>query len=288
MADKDWLIGNILAAGRLATESGEVQLTTLPKGSSEMPESEALPVAEEDVGKMVLARGDLVEKVLFKAQVVEILPRLTGALMQMLVEKEIVSVEEIKEHLSQLENEEEEIVQPKKLCALVIGHKKSSPGAGNERAKIHEFEFNDDLAILIGKKTHNTRIQRVYRRTLEELPADINGLNPDFVLSLHCNSYNGRASGTEVLYYHRSKIGKGIAKILLKHLVAFLGLRDRGIKGKTSEDRGGYLLRYTNAPCVIAEPFFIDNDQDLARARDDLEGLALAYARAIDAMAAAV
>ena len=41
-------------------------------------------------------------------------------------------------------------------------------------------------------------------------------------------------------------------------------------------------MRYTHAPCVIAEPFFIDNDEDLARAREDPDGLALAYARAID------
>lgn len=288
MADKDWLIGKLLAEGRLETESGEVQLTRLPKGTAEQPESEALPVAEEDVGKMILAQGDLVEKVLFKAQVVEILPRLTGALMQMLVEKGIVSVAEIKAHLAELEDKEEEIAEPKKLCALVIGHKKSSPGAGNERAGIHEFEFNEDLAIRIEKKTRNTKIQRVYRRTWEELPADINGLGPDFVLSLHCNSYNGQASGTEVLYYHKSQLAESIAKILQNHLVAFLDLRDRGIQAKTSEDRGGNLLRYTKAPCVIAEPFFIDNDQDLARARDDLEGLAGAYASAIDAMAQVV
>ena len=288
MADKDWLIGKLLAEGRLETESGEVQLTRLPKGTAEQPESEALPVAEEDVGKMILAQGDLVEKVLFKAQVVEILPRLTGALMQMLVEKGIVSVAEIKAHLAELEDKEEEIAEPKKLCALVIGHKKSSPGAGNERAGIHEFEFNEDLAIRIEKKTRNTKIQRVYRRTWEELPADINGLGPDFVLSLHCNSYDGQASGTEVLYYHKSQLAESIAKILQNHLVAFLDLRDRGIQAKTSEDRGGNLLRYTKAPCVIAEPFFIDNDQDLARARDDLEGLAGAYASAIDAMAQVV
>ena len=242
-------------------------------------------MAEDDVGKMVLAQGDLVGKVLFKAQVVEILPRLTGALMQMLVEKGIVSTAEIKEHLSQLEDEEQEIVQQKKLCALVIGHKKSSPGAGNERAGIREFGFNDDLAIRIENKVKKTQIQRVYRRTWGELPADINGLDPDFVLSLHCNAYNGQASGTEVLYYHKSKVGEGIAKILQRHLVELLGLRDRGLKPKTSEDRGGNLLRYTKAPCVIAEPFFIDNDQDLARVRDDLEGLAGAYATAIDAMA---
>ena len=285
MADKDWLIGNLLADGRLETESGEVQLTTLLRGAPEPPESEALPVAEGDVGKMVLVQGDLVGKVLFKAQVVEILPRMTGALMQMLVEKGIVSMAEIKEHLSQLEDEEQEIVQQKKLCALVIGHKKSSPGAGNDRAGIHEFEFNEDLAIRIEKKTQNTKIQRVYRRTWGELPADINGLDPHFVLSLHCNAYNGQASGTEVLYYHKSKIGESIAKILQRHLVKFLGLRDRKIQPKTSEDRGGNLLRYTKAPCVIAEPFFIDNDKDLAKARDDVAGLAAVYASAIDEMA---
>ncbi|MGD8434911.1 MAG: hypothetical protein PVI73_12425, partial [Syntrophobacterales bacterium] len=88
MTNKDWLIGNLLADGRLETQSGAVQLTTLPRGAPEPPESGALPVAKENVGKMVLAQGDLVGKVLFKAQVVEILPRLTGALMQMLVEKE--------------------------------------------------------------------------------------------------------------------------------------------------------------------------------------------------------
>ena len=208
--------------------------------------------------------------------------------MQMLVEKGIVSLAEIKAHLSELHHEEEEIVQPKKLCALVIGHKKSSPGARNEAIGIHEFEFNEDLAMRIEKKTGNTKIQRVYRRTYEELPGDINGLNPNFVLSLHCNSYNGQASGTEVLYYHRSKIGKNLAGILQNHLVQCLGLRDRKIQPKGSEERGGYLLRYTKAPCVIAEPFFIDNDEDLAKARNDLEGLAGAYASAIDAMAQAV
>ncbi|MGD8989104.1 MAG: N-acetylmuramoyl-L-alanine amidase [Syntrophobacterales bacterium] len=288
MSGKDWLIGRLLRQGQLGTEGGEVLLTTFHKGAPEPPESGALPVAEENVGKMALVEGDLVDGVLFKARVAEILPRLTGALIQMLAEKEVVSTTEIKEYLSELEDEEERIEQAKKLCALVIGHKKSSPGAGNDRAGIHEFEFNEDLAIRIEKKTQNTKIQRVYRRTWGELPSDVNGLDPHFVLSLHCNAYNGRASGTEVLFYHKSKVGESIAKILQRHLVEFLGLRDRGIQGKTSEDRGGHLLRYTKAPCVIAEPFFIDNDQDLATARDDLEGLAGAYAIAIDEMAQVV
>lgn len=64
--------------------------------------------------------------------------------------------------LSELESEQE-IGQPKKLCALVIGHKKSSPGAVNERAGLAEFDFNEDLAIRIEKNVKKTEVQRVYR-----------------------------------------------------------------------------------------------------------------------------
>ena len=33
-----------------------------------------------------------------------------------------------------------------KLCALVIGHKKTSPGAINKQSGVSEFKFNDALA----------------------------------------------------------------------------------------------------------------------------------------------
>ena len=149
-------------------------------------------------------------------------------------------------------------------------------------ANLTEFDFNEHLALGIEKKVQKTEIQRVYRRTYKELPDDINALDPDFIVSLHCNAFNGKASGTEVLYYHKSENGKKMAEILLEHLVEHLKLRNRGIKPRTAEDRGGYLLRYTKAPCVIAEPFFIDSDDDLARAQEDLDGLALAYANTIE------
>ncbi len=172
-----------------------------------------------------------------------------------------------------------------KLCALVIGHKNTSPGAVNANSGISEFAFNESLALQIERLTQSAHVQRVYRRTYSQLPGDINDLAPDFVVSLHANAFNRRASGTEVLYWHRSEAGKAIAQILLDALVEHLGLTNRGLKPKTSEDRGGLLLRYTCAPCIIAEPFFIDNDGDLARAQEDLGGLAASYAGAIDAMA---
>ena len=168
------------------------------------------------------------------------------------------------------------------LCALVIGHKKDSPGAVNENHNLTEFDFNEDLALRIEREEIETNIQRVYRRTYELLPSDINLLDPNFIISLHCNAFNKEVSGTEVLYYHKSEMGKRIAELLQQNLTDFLELSDRGIKPKTAEDRGGYLLKYTKAPCVIAEPFFLDNDSDLERVQGNLNGLAETFARSIE------
>lgn len=169
-----------------------------------------------------------------------------------------------------------------KLCALVIGHKKSSPGALNSRKNMTEFDFNEDLAIRIEKKVVDTNTQRVYREAYKDLPDKLNNLSPDFIISLHCNNDYKNVSGTQVRYYHESTYGRKMAEILQTNLVAYLQLPDRGIKPITCEDGGGYLLRYTNAPHVIVEPFSIINDHDLERALQDIEALAQTYANAID------
>jgi N-acetylmuramoyl-L-alanine amidase len=142
-------------------------------------------------------------------------------------------------------------------CALVIGHKKTSPGAKNKNQNMTEFDFNEDLAMRIEKKVKNTSIRKISSQT----------------------------SGTEVLYYQRSTKGRQIAENLLDYLVDFLRLPNRGIQPKTVLDREGSLLRAANAPFVIAKPFFIDNDADLTKALEQIEGLANAYAKAIDRIA---
>jgi N-acetylmuramoyl-L-alanine amidase len=168
------------------------------------------------------------------------------------------------------------------ICALVIGHKKTSPGASNSSSGLNEFTFNESLSIDIEKRVKGVQIQRIYRRTYKTLPDDINELNPDFIISLHCNAFNESVSGTEVLYYHKSSKGKKFAKILNDKLVNALELKNRGIKPKTSEDRGGYLLKNTKAPCLISEPFFIDNDNDLQTAIEKRKELIDAYVEAIE------
>ena len=181
--------------------------------------------------------------------------------------------------------------QPKEInkmkCALVVGHKESSQGAENQSKKITEFMFNTQLAIDITNrlKCEDIKIVTVfrgdYRGSYNDLPGKINKEHPDFIISLHCNSFNTKVSGTEVLYYHKSKTGHMMASVLHDNLVEALELNARGLRPKTSEDRGGPVLRYTKAPCILAEPFFIDNDHDLDQAKIQYEWLVKAYGDSI-------
>ena len=144
---------------------------------------------------------------------------------------------------------------------LVVGHSKERKGARNKSFNIAEYDINNKLAKDI-KDIIDVDI--VYRtESYNKVPFKINELNPKFILSLHANGYNTNTSGSEILYYHTSKFGKKISGIFQEETVSVLGLKDRGIKAKTVEDRGGYILKYSYAPCIIMEPFFIDNDDDL-------------------------
>lgn len=161
-----------------------------------------------------------------------------------------------------------------KKCVLVVGHRKGSPGAVNEATGKTEFGFNNDLAEYIKQVQTVCDVEVVLRSTYQRLPGKINALRPDFIISLHCNAFNKKASGTETLYHHNSNKGLLLAGIMQRNVVEVLGLPDRGVKAKRVEDRGGYLLKNTNAPCVILEPGFIDNDNDLERMTDKLHDLA--------------
>lgn len=157
--------------------------------------------------------------------------------------------------------------------AVIIGHSESSQGATNKNYGVSEFEFNRKLAHDIEHSFHlfnkTDEIVVVYRETTyQDLPIQVNELKPDLIVSLHCNAFDTHANGCEMLYYHKSEKGKEVARIFQNNIVRGFDNKDRGIKPKVSEDRGGYLLRYTNAPCIICEPFFIDNDDEYLQAEE--------------------
>lgn len=147
--------------------------------------------------------------------------------------------------------------------ALVIGHTEKSPGAVNTTCGVSEFDFNRKLVTSVAAIIDDRcEVKIVYRERYSDLPEKINAWNPDFVICFHANAFNKKSFGTETLFYHKSKKGKEIATIFQDNIVKVFESKDRGVKGKSSEQRGGYVLRYTKAPCILLEPFFIDNDDE--------------------------
>lgn len=153
----------------------------------------------------------------------------------------------------------------KEMICLVIGHSEEEKGAYNKDMDISEYDLNTKEVLSVNKmlKKQGLRSMVIHRRTLKDLPTKINKYNPSFILSFHHNSFSETSTGSETLYYHSSTKGKHLADVIQKNIVHALGYRDRGIKPKDVEDRGGYLLRYTNAPCIIVEPCFMSNTEEL-------------------------
>ena len=105
MQGKDFLIGTLRPSSYLKTDSKEILLTRITMQAAQSPESAALEIAPEDVGKMALVRGDLSGDVLYSAHIVETFSPVTAILVKTLINKSIVSLEELKNQLSELESQ---------------------------------------------------------------------------------------------------------------------------------------------------------------------------------------
>jgi N-acetylmuramoyl-L-alanine amidase len=171
-------------------------------------------------------------------------------------------------------------------CILVVGHKKSSQGACNKKHGICEYDFNEQLACDVYDKLKDKgskiNVRIIKRKRYKDLPDDINKVGGNFFISLHCNAFNGEWNGTETLYYYKSKNSRKIAEIVQGELLAAFGFKNRGVLPRATEDRGGTLLRYTNMPGVIAEPFFIDNNDAYETVMKDYDKIVKAYVDSIE------
>jgi hypothetical protein len=87
MQGKDFLIGTLRPSSYLKTDSKEILLTRITMQAAQSPESAALEIAPEDVGKMALVRGDLSGDVLYSAHIVETFSPVTAILVKTLINK---------------------------------------------------------------------------------------------------------------------------------------------------------------------------------------------------------
>lgn len=167
------------------------------------------------------------------------------------------------------------------------------PGAVNENMGLKEAE----IALDIGEKVKGYLEAVGYKVMLRQSDNLINDSEyadrdvavcyeanewpADVFVSIHCNAANGQARGTEV-ECSGGQESTALAECIQSQIVDSLDTVDRGVKVWP----GLIVIRNTDAPAVLVETEFIDNDDgaDLLVAR--LDDFARAIARGITDYAA--
>lgn len=94
---------------------------------------------------------------------------------------------------------------------------------------------------------------------LNQIVANCNKYSTSLDISIHFNSYNKSAKGTEVFVYNSTTKAKAYADRVVKK-VSSLGYVNRGVKYST-----GLAVLKTKNPCMLVECCFIDNKDDIDR-----------------------
>jgi N-acetylmuramoyl-L-alanine amidase len=185
----------------------------------------------------------------------------------------------------------DQISQKTPMAVIDIGHSERDKGAISPFPPFTtEWDYNSRMADVVQNYVSESSTIIVTREPVidgyQRLPARINSLEPDFILSLHCNAATAAAFGTEMIYHPGSIDGRRFAEILQREISEVFGwtVNEKGYRGAKTPigGRGSSLLEKTAAPCVIAEPFFLSNEHDHQRGLELFDELAMAYARAID------
>ena len=148
------------------------------------------------------------------------------------------------------------------------GHNYSGVGTGAVGNGLKEqeitFYISDKLKSLLIAAGHEVKMSRNKMKdnlgkTLSEglnLRAKMaNEWGADLFVSIHCNAFNGKARGTEVLVYSLKSKSVDTAKKIKDAIVKNLGTIDRGVKERPDL----CVLRKTSMPALLVETAFIDN-----------------------------
>jgi len=144
------------------------------------------------------------------------------------------------------------------------GHNRGVPGAVGILDEVTEDRHYYPAVIKYLKYTGNEVLDVTPPGPTATSAADLEyGVNKantwgaDLFVSCHINASGG--VGCEVLYSLGSAKGQMYAEQVDK-AIAKLGFHDRGAK---YDVRGLYEIKYTHMPCIIIEPFFLDQLSDV-------------------------
>ena len=136
------------------------------------------------------------------------------------------------------------------------GHSEVDPGAIGYTGTYEATVCRQIAQQLISELTNRGyEVQFLQLDDLATICEQSNAFEAEIFLSLHANAYSQpTAEGTECYYCAGSEAGQLLAVCLQQNLVDRLQLRDRGVKTANF-----YVIKYTQAPAVLAELAFISN-----------------------------
>ena len=104
--------------------------------------------------------------------------------------------------------------------------------------------------------------------SLGERSSLANAIEPELVVSVHFNAYNGTARGIEAFYKYKDRNGgtsKTLASNVVNSILEEFSLPNRGLKtrvGSNGVTDYYHMIREVDAPSIIIESSFIDNEED--------------------------
>lgn len=171
--------------------------------------------------------------------------------------------------------------------AIVVGHNSASQGAVRKDTGESEFVWNGRLARRMERLADDYGVDvRVFHRTpgggyrneIARVYDEVDAWRADGSVELHFNgAASEAATGTETLT-SGTALSMRLAESVQREMVIALGLRDRGIRTRARQDRGGGSLHAGRAPAILIEPFFGSSPEGNRATDDDTEQERLADA----------
>lgn len=137
---------------------------------------------------------------------------------------------------------------------------------GVQEASVAMDYVNEIRSILYARGWSKEKREVIRTRVDDKDPAPVSRrddiaelYNCDIMISIHCNAYNGKATGTEVIF--RGEDDRAFAKKLSSDIANAYGIPDRGAKTeKDSQHPSLAVMEFDK--CWLIELGFIDNPVD--------------------------
>lgn len=172
------------------------------------------------------------------------------------------------------------VVEKKGVVVVDPGHGGGDPGCGPAGA--YEEDIVLSISLILKEILENQNITVVMTRetdkgvSLTDRTVIANDAKADLFVSIHCNAFEGKASGLEC-YYHEDAIGKQMAADITAEAAA------EGVKTREVRSNDYQVLRGTQMPAVLVEVGFLTDEAErtLLLTEEYQEKLANAMMRAV-------